>query len=40
MTMIRSSSLALLALLGAAPAHATPPTEEARCELRVATGPK
>jgi len=31
---------ATLALLAALPAHAAPPADEGRCELRVATGPR
>lgn len=34
------AALALLALINALPVQAAPPAEEARCDLRVATGPR
>ena len=43
MTSLRptaAATLTLFALLAALPSQATPPVEEGRCELRVATGPR
>ena len=37
---IATTALALLAQLAALPALAAPPADEARCDLRVATGPR